>query len=434
MIRNSFLSLALLGVLFSNTALAATPQDDIQCKVEQGQINTAVVVESMVMQTYRACTKGFIANLEVIANVQFNGGTVDMGIMDSNMMPRAVKTFTTDNYNGSSLVLNNLSIPALQNDQFIIMIKAYNGASLVLPATDDASEFVGEFRNAGNIEAKNLKFTAGFRGGTPDYEGLREGDNRTSNKITSAHARVAAGLELEVKGDCETAQRNSTGVLNFEQKTFMQMFYACDLGVISEIKLATPFVQPGVSFNYALIRPDNSVITSGTFTSEDVVNEELVLKLNKGAVRENEAVLFKVNCPLGARLTTLATGTSDDSFGRLYVNGQSLPYNLAMAVGFSTRKLDELGEVQDEREDLEIGAYPVPFGESLSITIRGSVKAGATLQLLNHQGMTERVMTLAGGQLQAPIRFTDLDTLRPGLYTIRLINGDKVFSKRILKG
>ena len=63
MIRTSFLSLALLGVLFSNTALAAIPQDDIQCKVEQGQINTAVVVESMVMQTYRACTKGFIANL-----------------------------------------------------------------------------------------------------------------------------------------------------------------------------------------------------------------------------------------------------------------------------------------------------------------------------------------------------------------------------------
>ena len=78
MIRFSFLSFALLGILFSNTALAVTPQDDIQCKVEQDQVNTAIFVETMVSQTYRTCGKGTIANLEVIANVQFNGGTVDM--------------------------------------------------------------------------------------------------------------------------------------------------------------------------------------------------------------------------------------------------------------------------------------------------------------------------------------------------------------------
>ena len=29
--------MALLGLLFSNVSLAATPQDDIQCKVEQDQ-------------------------------------------------------------------------------------------------------------------------------------------------------------------------------------------------------------------------------------------------------------------------------------------------------------------------------------------------------------------------------------------------------------
>ena len=31
--------------------------------------------------------------------------------------------------------------------------------------------------------------------------------------------------------------------------------------VIGEIKLATPFVEPGFSFEYALMRFDNSIIT-----------------------------------------------------------------------------------------------------------------------------------------------------------------------------
>ena len=62
------------------------------------------------------------------------------------------------------------------------------------------------------------------------------------------------------------------------------------------------------------------------------------------------------------------------------------------------------------------------------------VVADSSLQLLNHQGMPLQVISLAGGQLDAPIRFRDLGHLRPGLYTIRLHNGDKVVSKRILKG
>ena len=99
MIRISFLSLALLGVLFSNTALATGPQDDIQCKVEQDQVNTAIFVEGMITQSYRACNKGTIANLEVIADIQFNGGTVDMAILDADFTTRAMKTFTAENYN-----------------------------------------------------------------------------------------------------------------------------------------------------------------------------------------------------------------------------------------------------------------------------------------------------------------------------------------------
>ena len=435
MIRFSFLSFALLGILFSNTALAVTPQDDIQCKVEQDQVNTAIFVETMVSQTYRTCGKGTIANLEVIANVQFNGGTVDMGVMDAHMTPRALKTFTADNYNGVSLLMDNLSIPALQGDEFIIMIKAYNGASLVMPATDDATNFVGEVRLGGTPEAKNLKFTSGLRGATPELDAANEGRTRGNDgQTTGAHARTAAGLDLNVEGDCVTAQRNSTGVLNFEGQTFMQLFYACDKGRIGEIKLATPFVEPGFSFEYALMRFDNSIIASGFFTSEDVIDGELQLTFDKGAVRKDQTVLLKVTCPQGARLAALAKGASDASFGRLYVNGQSMQYNLAMAVGINAANAADVQSDNDGRDALEIGAYPVPFGESLSITIRGVVRAGATLQLLNHVGMPERVISLAGGQLDAPIRFTDLDQLRPGLYTIRLINGDKVFSKRILKG
>ena len=132
-----------------------------------------------------------------------------------------------------------------------------------------------------------------------------------------------------------TAQRNSTGVLNFEGQTFVQLFYACDKGRIGQIKLATPFVEPGFGFEYALMRHDNSIITSGTFTSEDVTDGELQLTFDKGAVRKDQAVRLKVVCPQGARIATLAKGASDADFGKLYVNGQSMQYNLAMAVGIN---------------------------------------------------------------------------------------------------
>jgi len=433
MIRIPFLSFALFGVLLSNTALAATPQDDIQCKVEQDQINTAIFVETTVTQTYRACTKGTIANLEVIANVQFNGGTVDMGIMDANMTPRALMTFTADNYNGTSLLMESLSIPALQGDEFIIMIKAYNGASCVMPATDNSDLFVGEVRIGGAPEAKNLKFNTGFRGATPDLDATNEGRAVEGGQTIGAHARVAAGLELAVDGDCASAQRSSTGVLTFVGETFVQLFHACDRGRIGQIKVATPFVEPGYSFDYALLRFDNTIISAGTFTSEDVTNDELLLTFDKGAVRKDQQVMLKVSCPPGARIAALAKGASDSSFGRLYVNGQSIPFNLAMAAGLKSATAADVVSPHEGRDDLEIGAYPVPFGHSLSITVRGIIKEGAVLQLLNHQGMPVRVISLAGGQLEAPIRFRDLDNLRPGLYTIRIHNGDTVVSKRIVK-
>ena len=73
MIRTSFLSLALLGLLFSNVTLAASPQDDIQCKVEQDVVNTALFLEGMLTQSYRACSKGTISDLDIIAAAEFNG-------------------------------------------------------------------------------------------------------------------------------------------------------------------------------------------------------------------------------------------------------------------------------------------------------------------------------------------------------------------------
>ena len=78
----------------------------------------------------------------------------------------------------------------------------------------------------------------------------------------NAQARSAAGLDLAVEGDCVSAQRLSTGVLNFEGETFVQLFYACDRGRVGQIKVATPFVEPGYSFGYALLRHDNSVLQS----------------------------------------------------------------------------------------------------------------------------------------------------------------------------
>ena len=434
MIRFSFLSLALLGVLFSNIALASGPQDDIQCKVEQDMVNTAIFVEGKISQTYRACNKGTVANLEVIADIEFNGGTVDMAILDASFTTRALKTFTAENYNGTSLVMDNLSIPTLKNDVYTIMIKTFDGASMVMPATNDPTQFVGESRLGSTALDKNLKFNTGIRASAPNLDAVSEGRGDSNGPILNAQSRTAAGLDLAVNGDCVSAQRSSTGVLNFVGETFVQRFRACDRGRIGEIKVATPFVETGYTFEYALLRNDNSVLSEGTFTAEDVTDGELLLTFEKGAVRKDQPVLLKISCPQGARIAALAKGAQDNSFGKLYVNSQSVPYNLCMAAGLDAATASDVTATHNGRDEIEIGAYPVPFGESLSITIRGIVQEGAALQLLNHQGRPVRVVSLAGGKLDAPVRFRDLHNLRPGLYTIRLHNGNTVVSKRILKG
>ena len=75
--------------------------------------------------------------------------------------------------------MDNLSIPALQGDEFIIMIKTYGWRLLVMPATDDATN-CSWVRCAWVVprEAKNLKFNTGMRGATPNYDAVNEGRTR----------------------------------------------------------------------------------------------------------------------------------------------------------------------------------------------------------------------------------------------------------------
>ena len=126
--------------------------------MEQDQVNTALHVQGIVMQSYRACSKGTIAALEVVSAVEFNGGSVDVMIRDANGNPRALKTFTADNYNGTSLYLGDLAIPTLKHDDFTIMVKTFGNAECIMPGTDNADQFVGDLRVNGAIESKNIKF------------------------------------------------------------------------------------------------------------------------------------------------------------------------------------------------------------------------------------------------------------------------------------
>jgi len=88
----------------------------------------------------------------------------------------------------------------------------------------------------------------------------------------------------------------------------------------------------------------------------------------------------------------------------------------------------------DGRAALALTAYPIPFGDALSAKVRGTVQEGARLQVLDHQGMPIKSITLTAGQLEAPVRFTDLGDLRPGIYSLRLLSGRQSVSIRILKG
>ena len=433
MIRNSFLVLALAGLSFSNLGLAAAPQDAISCKTEQDQINTAFFIDRGIVQTFKACSPGTLASLELFATVDFNGGRVDLAVYDADGIPRALKTFTSSNYNGVSLVLNDLAIPTKEGDEFQIKMKLFGVASCLLPASDDPYLSAGNLVVDLDIKEACLKFNASFRGAptnmdeaTPDRIGGVGGD------IPNAVARTSSGLDMTVDGDCVATKDESIGVRNFKGE-FTQLFYACDRGRIDQIQLATPYVQPDVTFDYALLRVDNTVITSGTFTSHDVENERLTLSLDKNSVRKGQPVLLKVKAPRGARIAALIA-PEDADFGKLYINGQPSQFLMAMAAGIKTVRVAEAVEGSDGRDEIVLGAYPVPFAENLSVAIRGIVKAGATLELLNHQGMPVRMVSFAGGKLDAPVRFSDLNNLRPGLYTLRLVSGDRVISKRILKG
>ncbi|MDG1381976.1 MAG: T9SS type A sorting domain-containing protein, partial [Flavobacteriales bacterium] len=70
----------------------------------------------------------------------------------------------------------------------------------------------------------------------------------------------------------------------------------------------------------------------------------------------------------------------------------------------------------------------------LNVAIRGTVAHGAVLQLLDAQGMPVEKRYLSAGSINKPIRLNELGYLRPGLYTIRLVSGENVVTKRILKG
>ena len=251
-----------------------------------------------------------------------------------------------------------------------------------------------------------------FRGASSNVNeatGDRAG-NQLHNNGTSAnaHARVAAGLDLNVNGDCVSAQRLSTGVLNFEGETLMQTFQTCDRGRITEIKMATPFVEPGFTYEYALAYTNGDVITSGTFTSDDATDGELLLELDKGAVRKGQNVMLKVVVPTDARLAVLAYGTND--FGRLYINGQASPYNLAMAAGLDAATASNIQNSDDDgRDKIELGAYPVPFGESLSITVRGTVADAPSCSCWITWGMPVQAISLKGSArssdpLQRPVQ------------------------------
>ena len=436
MIRSFSLLLGLFGLLIQ-TVSATPPQDDL-CKVEQDHINTAIYIDGQTLsQNLRACAKGTISIVEIIASADFDGGYFDVAILDDTFTPKALHTVTADNYNGTSFVLNNLSIPTLMNDQFTIMIRAKNGASCVVPGTDDANMFVGEARLHGDYLAKNAKFTVGVRSAIPSLNAAQDGRKSDIGSVTpsvNAMSRTAAGLDLEVTGDCYSSQRESNGVLNVVGGSFLQTFYACERGRVVEAKLATPYVKPDFDYTYTLSHFNGDLVAEGTFTSENVTDGELKITFDKGSVRKGQQLSLKVNCPEGSRIALLAKGVSNTDFGRLYIDGQTVPFNIAMSAGIQTATAEGVSGTDDGRISLSLTAYPIPFGDALSVKVRGTVKEGARLQVLNRQGMPVKTITLAGGQLEAPVRFTDLGDLRPGIYSLRLLSGRQSVSIRILKG
>lgn len=434
MIRTFSLTLALLGTFFQ-TASAVAPQEEL-CKVEQDYINTAIFVDGNFTQSFRTCSKGAISYVELIAAVDFNGGYLDVAILDDDYTRKAMTTVTAANYNGTSLLLSNLAIPALKNDGFTIMVRAYDGATCVIPGTEEAHQFVGEARLNNSVLNKNAKFSSGIRGAEPTLDAANDGKKSgisTDDVPANVMSRSASGLDLAVSGDCITAQRESNGVINVNGGGFMQTFTSCNRGRVVEIKLATPFVEPGFDYEYALIHFNGDVISSGTFNNENVTDGELKLTFDNGSVRKDQRLALKVTCPEGARMAILAKGVNNTDFGRLYVDGQAVPFNAAMAVGLEVATAEDVQATDEGRAEISLSAFPIPCGDVLNVDIRGTLQDGALLQVLDHQGMPVKAISLTAGKLDRPVRFTDLGNLRPGIYSLRLLSGRQVVSIRILK-
>jgi hypothetical protein len=261
----------------------------------------------------------------------------------------------------------------------------------------------------------------------------RKDDIRSNDLPNNAMSRTAAGLDLRVQGDCAAEQLQSNGVINVNGGTFMQSFYSCERGQFLEAKLATPYVEAGYTFEYALMHFNGDVIANGTFTEENVTDGELHLTFDKGSVRKGQHVALKVTCPEGARIALLAIGVANADFGRLYVDGQSLSFNLAIAAGLKSAIAADVTAEDEGRGAIDLSAFPNPFTDVLNVQVRGTVQEGALLQILDQQGMPVKALSLSGGKLDRPVRIDDCGELRPGIYSLRLLNGREAVSIRVLK-
>ena len=424
MIQFNIPSIAIIAALLIPTSVAANSDE---CSTQQHNKNTTISVQNgSLTQSFPVCEKGLIKSIRIDATVEFTGNSpVRCEILDEAGNVVAERFLYAGQYTAEDrLTIEDLNIHTAYSTQMSIKVGADADVKVIFDATTTSNSFVGSLLVNGNNENSNISFGVD----------IVSFDYSSSSDFTGAGGTTAVStdqIDIHAEGECNYAQTSTTGVIAFEGDTFIQGFKACSRGKLTEIAIATPYVEANKTFNYTVMNEKSVAICDGTFTSDDATNGVLRIPLCDVNTRVGMKFFLRVDCSDNARLACYVSVNSEDLNNTTYINGQVQPVTLTFAAGVHVA-LANLESADNYGKVTTVEAYPVPFGSVLNIVVNGEIAQGATLELIDTRGNVHYAVSLAANAKGARVKMSDLSMVQ-GIYAVRVINGRDIVTMQVVK-
>lgn len=424
MIQFNIPSIAIIAALLIPTSVAAISDE---CSTHQNNKNTTISVQNgSLTQSFPVCEKGLIKSISIDATVEFTGNSpVRVEILDEAGNTVAERFLYEGQYTAEDgLLIEGLNIHTAYSSQMFIKVGADPNVKVIFDATTTSNSFVGSLVVNGNDENSNISFGVD----------IVSFDYTTDSDFTSTGGATAVSTEqidIHAEGECNYAQTSTTGVMAFEGETFIHSFKACSRGKLTEIAIASPYVEINKTFNYTIMNERSIAICEGTFTSDNAANGVLRIPLCDENVRSGMNYFIRIDCSDNARLACYVSVNAEDLNSVMYINGQEQPVNLTFAAGVHVA-LANLEAADDYDKVTTVEAYPVPFGSELNIVVNGEIAQGATLELIDTRGNVHYAVSLAANAKGARVKMSNLGMVR-GIYAVRVINGREIVTMQVVK-